>query len=60
MLNALSNPDAGVEAFLNDVAEGAVQDQFDADIGIGDKHRLELRPDHAFECMVGQGQPDRA
>src|SRR5690606_18031044 len=52
--------DAGVEPFLHDVAEGAVEDQLDADIGIVPEHRLQLRPDHAFQRMVGERQPDRA
>jgi hypothetical protein len=60
LLDALAQPDAGVEALLDDVAERAVEDQLDADIGIVLEHGLQLRPDHAFQRMVGERQPDRA
>src|SRR5690606_4906399 len=59
-LDALAQPHTGVETFLDDIAECAVEDQLDADVGIGAEHRLQLGPYDAFERVVGQGQPDRA
>jgi hypothetical protein len=58
--DALAQPNTGVEPFLDDVAERAVDDQLNPNIRMGGEDRLELGPHDAVEGMVRQRQPDRS
>ncbi|MNL26457.1 hypothetical protein D3C87_1479850 [compost metagenome] len=60
LFDAFAEADAGVVALLDDIAEGVVQQQLDADVGIGGQHRLQFGPDHRVQGVIGQGQPDGA
>ena len=52
LLYTLAQPHAGIKTLLDNVAEGAVQKQLDADVGIGAENRLQLRPGQAAMCAA--------
>ncbi|MNL37589.1 hypothetical protein D3C87_1597440 [compost metagenome] len=52
LLDALAQTNAGVEAFLDDVAERAVEDQLDGDVGVVLQGGLKLRPDDAVQGVI--------
>src|ERR1700694_2012716 len=54
--HAMSGPDSGVEAIANDVSQGAVGDDLEADRGIGGEKFREDRLDHRFRGRAWNGE----
>ena len=55
-LDALTQPDAGVKAVLDDVAEAVVAAELDLDVGVLDENRPELRSSREPASRTGRGR----